>query len=138
MPKTSERDEDSPVYKVKAGNLELPWNTTDNNNSWAERDDTINEAGSIYTIQGADLNYVGVILGPSVSFDEKNDRLKIITANYQDTDAFRGRNELPNRELAKKQIILNSINVLMKRGIHGLYIFAEDEKLRKKLNSLNE
>jgi DUF2075 family protein/predicted GIY-YIG superfamily endonuclease len=137
LPKTSRIGEDSAVYKVRAGTLELPWNTTDNNNSWAERDETINEAGSIYTIQGADLNYVGVILGPSVSFDENNNTLKIITANYKDTDAFRGRNDLPNRELAKEQIILNSINVLMKRGIHGLYIFAEDKILRKKLKSIN-
>ncbi|WP_372459244.1 DNA/RNA helicase domain-containing protein [Alkalihalobacillus deserti] len=27
---------------------------------------TVYEAGSIYTIQGFDLNYVGVILGPSI------------------------------------------------------------------------
>ncbi|WP_434520227.1 DNA/RNA helicase domain-containing protein [Pediococcus sp. M21F004] len=111
-------------------------NTTNDNDSWAERDDTINEAGSIYTIQGADLNYVGVILGPSVSYDEEADKVKILTDKYKDTDAFRGRHDLPNREEAKRQIILNSINVLMKRGIHGLYIFAEDEKLRKKLVSL--
>ncbi|GEL15887.1 DNA/RNA helicase domain-containing protein [Pediococcus cellicola] len=137
IPKKSKIGEKEATYKVQAGTLELPWNTTNNDNSWAERDETINEAGSIYTIQGADLNYVGVILGPSISFDEHKNELKILPNKYKDTDAFRGRHDLSNRELAKKQIILNSINVLMKRGIHGLYIFAEDKKLRSKLVSLN-
>lgn len=34
---------------------------------------------------------------------------------------------------AKEQIILNSINVLLKRGIKGLYIYASNENLRNKL-----
>ncbi|WP_235697653.1 DNA/RNA helicase domain-containing protein [Corynebacterium diphtheriae] len=32
--------------------------------SWAEKPHTINEVGSIFTIQGFDLNYAGVIIGP--------------------------------------------------------------------------
>ncbi|MDI5787683.1 DUF2075 domain-containing protein [Bacillus licheniformis] len=32
---------------------------------------SIKEVGSIYTVQGFDLNYVGVVLGPSVSYDEE-------------------------------------------------------------------
>ncbi|AEX77669.1 DNA/RNA helicase domain-containing protein [Corynebacterium diphtheriae] len=36
--------------------------------SWAEKPHTINEVGSIFTIQGFDLNYAGVIIGPSVQY----------------------------------------------------------------------
>ena len=36
--------------------------------SWAEQPQTINEVGSTFTIQGFDLNYAGVILGPSVKY----------------------------------------------------------------------
>lgn len=36
--------------------------------AWAEQPQTINEVGSTFTIQGFDLNYVGVILGPSVKY----------------------------------------------------------------------
>ena len=32
--------------------------------AWAEQPQTINEVGSMFTIQGFDLNYAGVILGP--------------------------------------------------------------------------
>lgn len=36
--------------------------------SWAEQSHTINEIGSTFTIQGFDLNYAGVIIGPSVQY----------------------------------------------------------------------
>ena len=36
--------------------------------AWAEQPQTINEVGSTFTIQGFDLNYAGVILGPSVKY----------------------------------------------------------------------
>lgn len=39
--------------------------------NWAEKDYSVNEAGSIFTIQGFDLAYAGVILGPSVKYDKK-------------------------------------------------------------------
>ena len=35
---------------------------------WAEQPQTINEVGSTFTIQGFDLSYAGVILGPSVKY----------------------------------------------------------------------
>ncbi|MDI5787682.1 DUF2075 domain-containing protein [Bacillus licheniformis] len=38
-------------------------------------------------------------------------------------------------EQIKEQIILNSINVLMKRGIQGLYIYATDPKLKRDYSS---
>lgn len=128
-----EHKKDGQQYYIKEDRLEIPWNSTDSKNTWAEKPETIKEAGSIYTIQGFDLNYVGVILGPSVTYDEQDDFLKIVTKKYSDTEAFRGKDGIEDVERAKEQIILNSINVLMKRGIKGLYIFASDEGLRNHL-----
>jgi uncharacterized protein len=127
---------DGEIYYIKEDYLKLPWNTTEGDTTWAERKDTIGEVGSIYTIQGFDLNYVGVILGPSVSYDKKNDEVKIITENYKDTEAFRGKDDFVDPEYVKEKIILNSINVLLKRGIKGLYIFASDATLRTRLIEL--
>lgn len=123
---------DGATYYVEEGAFKLPWNIIDKD-TWAERDSSINEVGSIYTVQGFDLNYVGVILGPSVSYDEETASLKIITAHYADTGAFSGKEGFADVEAVKEQIILNSINVLMKRGIHGLYIYASDPTLRGRL-----
>jgi len=37
----------------------------------------------------------------------------------------------------KEKIILNSLNVLLKRPIKGLYIYASDEKLRNYLEIIS-
>lgn len=130
---------DGSDYYVEEDNFSLPWNKS-YKNTWAEMSMTINEVGSIYTIQGFDLNYVGVILGPSVSYDKNKHEVKIIPSMYQDTEAFRNidnvydyKGRKINPDTIKEEIILNSINVLMKRGIKGLYIFASDKDLRNEL-----
>jgi DUF2075 family protein/predicted GIY-YIG superfamily endonuclease len=135
-----EHKKDDETYYVEEDAFKLPWNTTSDAKTWAEREETIGEVGSIYTVQGFDLNYVGVILGPSISYDEDNDCIKIIPELYRDTEAFRKNKELaiPDMEIqkVKERIILNSVNVLMKRGAKGLYIYASDEKLRARLLEL--
>lgn len=130
---------DKKSYIVDEKGINMPWNNTMNNVAWAENPESIREVGSIYTVQGFDLNYVGVVLGPSVSYNEEEDRLVIDPSRYKDTGAFASRSDLSsekNQEI-KEEIILNSINVLMKRGIHGLYIYATDPTLRKHLLHLD-
>ena len=126
---------DGGTYYVNESNGEykLPWNTTEGNKAWAEKDYTINEVGSIYTIQGFDLNYVGVVLGPSVQYDTAKNKIVIDTSQYKDIGAYTGTEGIENINEAKEKIVLNSINILMKRGIKGLYIYASDEALRNKL-----
>ena len=126
---------DGEVYYIKEDNGEykIPWNVTDTKYTWAENKSTIAEAGSIYTVQGFDLNYVGVILGPSITYDEQNDILVIKTEAYKDVGAYSGTEGIENIEEAKERIILNSLNILMKRGVKGLFIYASDEALRNKL-----
>ncbi|MCQ9620642.1 DUF2075 domain-containing protein [Weissella cibaria] len=49
-----------------------PWNlqTPVRNKSlvWSEDSVTIDEVGSTFTLEGLDLNYAGVILGPSIKY----------------------------------------------------------------------
>lgn len=134
-----EHKKDGEEYYVEEIGFKGVWNTTKEKQTWAERPDTIKEVGSIYTVQGFDLNYVGVILGPSVSYDEEKEELVILSHKYKDvgafTDSTKKKIEYNVKEI-KEQIILNSINVLMKRGVKGLYVYASDEKLRKALNRI--
>lgn len=112
---------DGGIYYISEdkGNYKIPWNITDGKYTWAEKESTIKEAGSIYTIQGFDLNYVGVILGPSITYDKQSDCLVIKPENYKGVGAFAGIEGIENVKQAKEKIILNSMNVLMKRGIEG-------------------
>lgn len=130
------KDGDTYYVYESNGDYKMPWNTTGGKTTWAEKAETIAEAGSIYTIQGFDLNYVGVVLGPSVSYDEEQECLMIDPNLYKDTGAYAGIEGVENVDSAKEQIVLNSINILMKRGVKGLYLYASDESLRRKLLKL--
>lgn len=142
-PYSSKQHQDmaDPYWMVSVGALKLPWNLqlpterSQKDLAWAQQDQTINEVGSTYTIQGFDLNYCGVIIGPSVKYRDG----KIVFDSSQSCD----HNVTSKRTLAdgKKvyiadQLIANELNVLLTRGVHGLYIYAVDPPLRAKLRSL--
>lgn len=133
---------DGETWNVEVGDFKLPWNTETRLTgsekrkvkglSWAEQEHTINEVGSTFTIQGSDLNYAGVILGPSVKWRDG----KVVV----DPKASKNKNATNRRTLAdgrkvvvSDELLRNEINVLLTRGVHGLYIYAVDEQLREEL-----
>lgn len=132
---------DGEEYYVDEEGINLPWNLA-TKGVWAEDPETLKQIGSIYTVQGFDLNNVGVILGPSVSLDEETNSIKILQHNYKDKGAFQIPQEFEknfsreNADSYKEEIVLNSINILMKRAIKGLYIYAIDSKLNDYLLKL--
>lgn len=96
---------------------------------------TINEVGSFYTCQGFDLNYTGIIISPPISQIPGTNNLHIDINKFTDTEAFKRRKDLSEKELneIKKQLFMNQLNVLFKRGVYGTYIYAHDPLLRKTL-----
>lgn len=100
---------------------------------WSERSDTIDEVGSVYTIQGFDLNYAGVILGRSVGYDAERDCIKLKPELYDDHAGFTKKKNISDVNHVKNKIIMNSINVLLTRGVKGLYVYAWDPELRERL-----
>lgn len=100
--------------------------------AWAEQPQTIKEVGSTFTIQGFDLNYAGVILGPSVKYRDG----KIIfdpSASHNDK-AIRNRTLSDGTKQKFGQILIqHEVRVLMTRGVNGMYIYACDPELRQAL-----
>ncbi len=126
------------LYKVEIGDFSLPWNLqlpkskVHKGLSWAEQPQTIDEVGSTYTIQGFDLNYTAVIIGPSVKYRDGN----IIF----DPDESKNAKAIERRTLSDgskqsfgEDLLRNELNVLLTRGVNGLYLFAVDEELQKAL-----
>ena len=106
---------------------------------WAEKDYSIYEAGSTFTIQGFDLDYSGVILGPSVRYDKKTNRIWF-DEKYRKQDYMRGNRTLEDGSVINvtDMISQNELRVLLTRGTKGLYIYACDPELREALKeSLN-
>lgn len=129
---------DGGKHYIVEGNFKLPWDQYNySSQSWAEKLETINEVGSIYTVQGFDLNYVGVILGPPIEYVPSTDRVTVNLDKVTDSEIFKRRADLTDpKELQKIKIklIMNTLNVLLKRGVHGLYIYASQPELRKRLS----
>lgn len=123
---------------VTAGRFRLRWDRSQPGHRlpWAERDDSIDEVGSVYTVQGFDLNYAGVLLGPSVGYDRASDRIILRPERYEDRAAFNGRDGVPDPEAAMRHVMFNALFVLFTRGIHGLYLCATDPALRERLDEL--
>ena len=139
----NKRPEEEDYWMVRDSGWEMPWNLqleeTDKvqkrknrNLSWAEQPHTINEVGSTYTVQGLDLNYVGLIIGPSVQY--RNGKVVFNREGSQNKNAIQRRSMEDGRaETLADTLLKNELNVLLTRGVNGLYIYAVDEPLRQAL-----
>ena len=97
--------------------------------AWAEQPQTINEVGSTFTIQGFDLNYAGVILGPSVKY--RNGKIIFAPSESHNNKAIRNRTLSDGTKQKFGEILIqHEVRVLMTRGVNGMYIYACDPELR--------
>ena len=139
------KPENDDYWYVTIGDWKMPWNLQLPRKangrkqqkqlkemSWAEQPVSLNEVGSTFTIQGFDLNYAGVILGPSVKY--RNGKIVIDPSQSADRKATQFRT-LANGSRAQfgTEFIRNEINVLLTRGVQGLYLYALDDELRAAL-----
>ena len=100
--------------------------------AWAEQPQTINEVGSTFTIQGFDLNYAGVILGPSVKY--RNGKIIFAPSESHNNKAIRNRTLSDGTKQKFGEILIqHEVRVLMTRGVNGMYIYACDPELRAAL-----
>lgn len=103
---------------------------------WAEQEHSIDEAGSTFTIQGFDLAYAGVILGPSVRYDPDTDRIWF-DERERAWDKMKGYRKLSDGSKVNvtDTISRHELRVLLTRGTRGLYIYACDDNLRDALKN---
>ncbi len=134
----------SKYWEVVIGHWSKPWNyelekdmtpkqkKEIKTQAWAEQKHTINEVGSTFTIQGFDLNYAGVILGPSVKY--RNGRVEFDPSekNYEKMTRNRTLSDGTKKAFGK-ELTQHEVRVLMTRAVEGLYIYACDDELRKAL-----
>jgi DUF2075 family protein/thymidine kinase len=124
-------------HNVEMDTFSLPWDEWDPQRThWAKREGSITQVGTIYTLQGFDLNYVGMIIGPSFGYDKQTDTMTIIPEKYSHKEIFKKRKDIKFSREEYKKFIANVLNVLMKRGKYGLYLTAYDDDLRARLMEL--
>ena len=127
---------DSNVHDIKIGDFEISWNLK-NTSTFAIDESSVNEAGCIHTSQGLEFDYVGVIIGDDMRYEDgkivtdftkraKTDQsLKGIKSMYK---------ENPQRALElADEIIKNTYRTLMTRGMKGCYVYCVDANLAQYL-----
>lgn len=127
-------DEDgAPVWDVVVDGLKLRWNQRPVD--WINSPTSLEEVGSIHTVQGYDLNYAGVIIGRDLRFDRRSGRIVFDRDQYFDTKG-KSNNNLRGITYSDEDILAmvrNIYSVLLTRGMRGTYLYVCDEPLREHL-----
>ena len=107
------------------------WNMS--NQEWILRKGAVNEIGCVHTTQGYDLNYVAVILGREIDYDEESGSIVIDRNKFYDKKVKDGVDDD-----TLKQYIINSYKVMLTRGIKGCYVYACNTRLQNYLKRFIE
>lgn len=124
------------LYDIEINGVALKWNST--LSDWVGSANSVNEVGSIYTIQGYDLNYCGVIIGNDIKYDPSSKQIILNRQNYFDRGAKkRSKRQIEqNIKLTDDELldqVLRTYRILMNRSIKGTYVYVCDENLRNYL-----
>ena len=115
---------DKSLIDISIDDTTIQWNTQ--TKGWLSNPNTKYEMGSIYTLAGLDLNYVGVVIGPELFYNKISNKIEVNKEKFYDNKVKKG---VTDTEL--KTFILNTYAVLLTRGINGTYIYIYDDNLRK-------
>ena len=136
-PWSAPRADNSLVRDVTIGGWSMPWNRKAEGNPpadrhpytiWASQPQGINEVGCIYSAQGFEFDYVGVIWGLDLRWDARGGRWVSDIRASKDTGWKKGLLEQP--EVAVQQL-QHIYRVLATRGMKGAHFYFLDESTKR-------
>jgi len=121
------------VKDVVIGDFAMPWETHGKVTppkgyakwyEWAYKPEGIKQVGCIYTAQGFEFDYIGVIIGDDLIYNPKTDKLEGNISATADPMLRRGGIDF-------EKYVKNIYRVLMSRGMKGCYIYCTDPGTQK-------
>jgi DUF2075 family protein len=125
---------------IVIGDFEATWNLKSQGQAWVIQPNSVEQVGCIHTTQGLELDYVGVIIGPDLTYD--NGKIMTHPEERAKTDrSISGWRKLmehdPETTRARLDaIIKNTYRTLMTRGQKGCYVYITDEALKSHVDKL--
>ncbi|MEA9984626.1 DNA/RNA helicase domain-containing protein [Subtercola sp. RTI3] len=121
---------DKAAFDIEIDGIRLRWNSTQTD--WIASPNALEEVGSIHTVQGYDLNYAGVIIGPDLGYDPARGTLVVNRDSYFDTKGKENNPRLGKTYADDNllRFVSNIYAVLLTRGIMGTYVYVADPALR--------
>lgn len=141
----ADKKNDPSYCDIQIGSFGMSWNLGDTD-TWAIDAASVNQAGCIHTCQGLEFEYVGVIIGDDLRYE--NGRVIADWRKRASTDSsIKGAKGIPGlSSLAKtspdkadeigREIILNTYRTLMTRGMKGCYVYCCDKPLANYLRQM--
>ena len=125
----------SEVHDIKIGDFEMSWNL--GNSIFALDDTSIDEVGCIHTSQGLEFDYVGLIIGDDMRYEDHH-IVTDVSKRAKTDQSMKGIKKLDKQDHCKAEkkadeIIKNTYRTLMTRGMKGCYIYCTDQNLRNYL-----
>lgn len=125
----------SDVHDIQIGDFGMSWNLG-SSSTWAIDPGSVNEIGCIHTCQGLEFDYVGVIIGEDLRYDDGI--ITDFTKRAKTDQSIKGLKGLYAKDPQKAlkiadRIIKNTYRTLLTRGQKGCYIYCVDEKLKEYL-----
>ena len=115
---------ESEMADVVIDGEKLTWNKIASD--WINSTTDVREMGCIHTVQGYDLNYVGVIFGEEITYNDSNGQIEVDRSKYYDS---KGKQAVQSDDELLEYII-KIYKTLMYRGIKGAYVYVCNESLR--------
>lgn len=114
------------------------WNLT-TDETWCMSAGSVEQIGCIHTCQGLEFDYVGVIIGPDILYQDGKILVDPSKRSTHDKTLF-GYKTLMRRDPdgtkeRVRKIIKNTYRTLMSRGMKGCYIYVMDSGLRDYIES---
>ena len=123
-------------------NFEMSWNLG-NSQTWAIDPMSVNEIGCIHTCQGLEFDYVGVIIGDDLRYEDGH-IVTDYTKRASTDQSLKGINKIARedgQEVANRiagSIIKNTYRTLMTRGMKGCYVYCTNYGLQNYLKIRNK
>jgi DUF2075 family protein len=114
------RPDGSLINDVLVGNLSMPWENKQQFWKWATDDSGMHQVGTVYTAQGFEFDYIGIIWGRDLVYDKEKREWVSKPENSYDTMA-KSNNEKFTEHLK------SVYRVLMSRAHRGCYIYFMDK-----------
>ncbi|MBI0581257.1 DUF2075 domain-containing protein [Neobacillus cucumis] len=116
--------------------FKMSWNLG-SSATWAIDENSCSEAGCIHTCQGLEFDYVGVIIGDDLRY-ENGQVVTDYTKRAKTDNSLKGLKKMLKSEPEKAnkladEIIRNTYRTLMTRGQKGCYVYCTDLKLAEYL-----
>lgn len=127
---------DPDIYDIVIGDFKMSWNLG-NSTTYAIDKDSINQVGCIHTSQGLEFDYVGLIIGNDLRY-ENGSIVTDFTQRAKTDTSLKGIKKLYKEDkdtalAVADEIIKNTYRTLMTRGMKGCYIYCEDKNLARYL-----